>query len=432
MDGSVFTKKYAVVLRFAGLHPRNLKRLEMHAKRAGGDLGQCDPVKMKLQKIAKPLIGDDWVIKTLSKVQEMRLSNFADELDALQKRNRQKDIQRRMIEGPHDPWRATAHGPMRELILTVNRDWFDADTAAIFDEGDENNQRIQDFQRLSLAWLKHEFGDDVVYARADHDEAAFHIHAVILPRVDVEMTRTDKKTGEKKVIATRKMLQPSKFEIIQDYEKAQDSVGDWFAPLNLVRGERRKEEFRQAMKNKTVPPPKRQHVHTAPWRKQEEIRLARMAAELEQKRAVVDAKEDDADAIIAYAEQVASGEIEVEVAPEIVASSAPSRTAAAPVPPRGFERARRAFQAALGRLRKREQLEAETAADARVSGALSEIKNADQAIVNIAALLPAGLRERVAHARKSLTAKIMLLDRFRPEQKTPRTPSARPESDPEQ
>jgi hypothetical protein len=362
----------------------------------------------------------------------MRLSNFADELDALQKRNRQKDIQRRMIEGPHDPWRATAHGPMRELILTVNKDWFDADSATFFNEGNENNQRIQDFQRLSLAWLKHEFGEDVVYARADHDEAAFHIHAVILPRLDVEMTRTDKKTGEKKVIATRKMLQPSKFEIIQDYEKAQDSVGDWFAPLNLVRGERRKEEFRQAMKNKTVPPPKRQHVHTALWRKQEEIRLARMAAELEQKRAVVAAKEDDADAIITYADQVASGEIEVEVAPEIVASSAPSRTAATPVPPRGFERARKAFQAALGRLRKREQLEAETAADARISGALSEIKNADQAIVNIAALLPEGLRERVALARKSLTAKIMLLDRFWPEQKTPRTPSVRPKPDPEQ
>jgi len=42
----------------------------------------------------------------------------------------------------------------------------------VFDEGDEHNQRIQDFERRGLEWLRHEFGDDVVYARADHDEAA--------------------------------------------------------------------------------------------------------------------------------------------------------------------------------------------------------------------------------------------------------------------
>lgn len=432
MDGSVFTKKYPVVLRFAGLHPRNLKRFEMHAKRVGGDLGHCDPSKMARQKKAEPLIGDDdWVIKTLSKVQEIRLSNFADELDALQKRNRQKDIQRRMIEGPHDPWRATAHGPMRELILTVNKDWFEGDQATFFNEGDQSNQRIQDFQRLSLAWLKHEFGDDVVYARADHDEAAFHIHAVILPQVKVEMTRTDKKTGEKKVIARRRMLQPSKFEIIKDYEKAQDSVGEWFAPLNLVRGERRKEEFRHAMKNKTVPPPKRQHVHTALWRKQEEIRLARLAAELEQKRAVVDAKENDADAIIAYADQVASGEIEVETAPETSAAPTPSNAAPALAPPRGLERARKAFQAAFARLRKREQHTAESAADARVADAFIEIKAADEAIVKIALMVPAGLRERIALARKTLISKIMLLDRYSAGQQTPKTPPEQSKSEQE-
>ena len=433
MDGSAFNRTYAVVLRFAGLHPSNLKRLEMHARRAGGDLGQCDPVKMEMQKTTPPLIGgDNWVAETISKVEEMREANFADELDALIKRNRQKDLDRRIVEGPHDPWRPTRHGPMRELILTVNKDWFNADPAAVFDEGDEHNQRIQDFERLGLEWLRHEFGDDVVYARADHDEAAYHIHAVILPRVEIEMTRTDKKTGEKRVIATRRMLQPSKFEIIKDYEKAQDSVGEWFAPLGLVRGERRKDEFRRAMKAGEVPPPKRQHVHTALWRRQEEIRLAREATLLQKQQANAAAKEHEAEEIIHYADQVASGEIEIEDDPSESDDLKPPTGQPAPVPSLGFARARKAFQTALTRLRKREQKKAEAAAEAKVFDAMQDIKAADQVILNIAAMLPAGLRERIAIARKSLTAKIMGLDRRKPGQKTGETQSAKPRTEREQ
>ena len=433
MDGSAFNRTYAVVLRFAGLHPSNLKRLEMHAKRAGGDRGHCDQVKMERQAVTQPLIGgDDWVVQTLSKVEEMRMCNFADELDALRKRKRQKDIDQRLIEGPHDPWRPTRHGPMRELILTVNKDWFNADPAAVFDEGDEHNQRIQDFERLGLEWLRHEFGDDVVYARADHDEAAYHIHAVILPRVEIEMTRTDKKNGEKKVIAKRRMLQPSKFEIIKDYEKAQDSVGEWFAPLGLVRGERRKAEFRRAMKAGEAPPPKRQHVHTARWRRLEEIRLAREAAQLQKQKAKAAAKEQQADEIIQYADQVARGEIEIEDEPTEPHDLKRPTGQPATVPSMGFARASKAFQAALARLRKREQRKAEAAAEARVSDALKDIKAADQAILTIAAMLPAGLREKIALARKSLTAKIMALDRRKPGQTTTDTSSIKPRTEPEQ
>ena len=433
MDGSAFNRTYAVVLRFAGLHPSNLKRLEMHALRAGGDLGQCDPVKMEKQKTNPPLIGgDNWVAETVSKVEEMRMCNFADELEALRDRKRQKDIDRRFIEGPNDPWRPSKHGPMRELILTVNKDWFNTDPAAVFDEGDEHNQRIQDFERLGLDWLRHEFGEDVVYARADHDEAAYHIHAVILPRVEIEMTRTDKKTGEKRVIATRRMLQPSKFEIIKDYEKAQDSVGEWFAPLGLVRGERRKAEFRRAMKAGEAPPPKRQHVHTALWRRQEEIRLAREATLLQKQQAKVAAKEQEADEIIHYADQVARGEIEIEDDPSGPDELKRPTEQPAPVPSLGFARARKAFQMALTRLRRREQQKAEIAAEAKVFDAMQDIKAADQVILNIAAMLPAGLRERIAIARKSLTAKIMGLDRRKPGQKTGETPSGKSGTEREQ
>ncbi|SEP87089.1 hypothetical protein [Thalassovita taeanensis] len=63
---------------------------------------------------------------------------------------------------------------MREVILTVNKAWFEADPAAVFGEGVEHNQRIEDFERLSIAWLKDVLSMDVIHARADLDEEAYH------------------------------------------------------------------------------------------------------------------------------------------------------------------------------------------------------------------------------------------------------------------
>jgi len=246
MDGTHFDTRYPVVLRFEGIGPENLAGYEKHRKRVGGDVGHI------LEKPPGPnrrLIGpEDWAAKALAEIAQIKAQNFAAELEALEKRKRKKDIQRRLAEGPHNPWRPTRHGPMREVILTANKEWFDADPAAVLDEGIDHHQRIADFERLSIAWLKKQFGADVIHARADLDEDAYHIHAVIMPRVCVEMTRTVKKTGEKKVIATRLMLQPSKFDVIEDYEHAQDSVGAWFSEIGLDRGEKRKEAFRQAVR----------------------------------------------------------------------------------------------------------------------------------------------------------------------------------------
>lgn len=33
----------------------------------------------------------------------------------------------RMVRGRCNPWRDSAHGPMREMILTANKDFFRAD-----------------------------------------------------------------------------------------------------------------------------------------------------------------------------------------------------------------------------------------------------------------------------------------------------------------
>lgn len=308
MDGSHFDKRYPVVLRFEGFGPENLAGYEKHRKRLGGDLGHVLKYPPAPNRI---LIGsEDWAVKALAEIKAIKAQNFAAELEALEKRNRKKDIQQRLAEGPHNPWRPTRHGPMREVILTVNKEWFDADPAAVFDEGVDKNQRIADFECLSIAWLKKKFGNDVIHARADLDEDAYHIHAVVMPRALVEMTRTNKKTGEKKVIATRLMLQPSKFDVIKKYEHAQDSVGEWFAEIGLDRGEKRKEAFRQAVAKGDTPPPKRMHTKTREFRRKKDRELAKRERDLRIRSAAVEEKSTEADAIIEITEAIAQGVVD--------------------------------------------------------------------------------------------------------------------------
>lgn len=179
-----------------------------------------------------------------------------------------------MIEGPRDPWRPTKHGPMREVILTANLEWFETggDSDVLFDTvGQESRQRK--FEALAVAWLKETFGDDVVHARADLDETTYHIHAVILPRA-----------AEETAHATFHKLQPSVHPLINDYEAAQDSVGAWFTSVGLVRGEKRAEKVRKAYAANTPLPPIRRHKRTRAWRGEQERKLAEDKAKLEAER----------------------------------------------------------------------------------------------------------------------------------------------------
>ena len=213
MDGANFNRDYPVVMRFAGLYPHQLAGYEAHRLRKGGDLSHVDRSRTKLND--KPLIGpENWAELALAEIREMTIENFAAELEALEKRKRKKDIERRMVEGPKQPWRATRHGPMREVILTANKDWFDADMSSFL--GESGNQREEEFEKLAVSWLKHHFGDDVIHARAVRDEAAYHIHAVIMPRATVEIAKPKAKVPT--ATATRRMLQPSIHSMIKNYE----------------------------------------------------------------------------------------------------------------------------------------------------------------------------------------------------------------------
>ena len=178
-------KQFPVVLRFEGMDPSDIGGYEAHRYRKNGDLGHIDRDKPK----PRLLIGTaTWAEEALAEIKLIRMETFAAELTDLDRRNRRKDLKKRRIEGPRDPWRASRHGPMREILLTANKEWFD-ETAS----GDElfNTAREEQFEERAVAWLKESFGDDVIHARADTDEQAYHIHAVIMPRATVH-NNTDK------------------------------------------------------------------------------------------------------------------------------------------------------------------------------------------------------------------------------------------------
>jgi hypothetical protein len=408
--------KHPVVLRFEGLYPHHIAGYEAHRLRKGGDLSHVDRSRTPLN--GPPLIGDDdWAAEALAEIQDMAAKNFAAELDALEKRKRRKDIERRLIEGPKHPWRPTRHGPMREVILTANKDWFAGDLSAFFGEGE--NQREKAFGEYAVAWLKEHFGDDVIHARADQDEAAYHIHAVIMPRAKVEFAKPKAKTPT--ASATRWMLQPSIHPLIEDYEAAQDSVGQWFADLGLVRGERRAAAIKQARANGTTPPKRRYHAKTWKWRAEQEQRILAEKKALAERTAHVDAREAEAETVLAVAEGVAAGELVADTESETPSlKEAPSPTPAGPSSPSldalrersptGFARAASVFASAWHRMFGNARAEAEALAQRGVAEAVAEIAEADDKIAEATRHLPPEKRSVIAKIRRTIPSILRRLE----------------------
>ncbi|QIE41612.1 hypothetical protein G5B39_06370 [Rhodobacteraceae bacterium SC52] len=68
---------------------------------------------------------------------------------------------------------------------------YEGDLGAFF--GGAENIREVAFGERAKEWLRTNFGDDVIHARADRDEAAYHIHAVIMPRATVKIAKPNAK-----------------------------------------------------------------------------------------------------------------------------------------------------------------------------------------------------------------------------------------------
>lgn len=389
------SKKHPIVLRFEGMDPSDIGGYEAHRYRKGGDLGHIDRDRPK----PRLLIGThSWAEEAQAEIKLMKLETFAAELADLDRRKRRKEIERRRIEGPRDPWRASRHGPMRELILTANKEWFEQTESS---DVEFSTSKEELFEERAVAWLKESFGDDVIHARADFDEQAYHIHAVIMPRATVKKYGTE-----------CRVLQPSVHPLIKDYEAAQDSVGEWFSEIGLARGQRHKQAIRDALNDGRKPPASPRHVRPAVWRAKQERKLAEKEAALETRQREVSEREEQADEIIAFGEAVAAGGIDENGQP--AASAQQSEKTPALTPARksslGFAIARKAYRMAMKRLRGKAAAEAERNARAQVVKEVAEIKAADDVIVEIGQQLPEGMRARIAKVRRKLSARIMKLD----------------------
>ncbi len=379
-------RRHPVVLRMEGLFPADLAGYERHRTRKGGDLGHVDETRSGLNR--RLIGGEDWAQRALKEIEDMRVENFAKELEGLKKRRRKAELAKRGVEGPKDPWRGTRHGPLREVIVTAHQDWFAAFDQSNMDDlfGESREDR---FEQIAVAWLKDSFGEDVIHARADLDETTYHIHAIVMPR-------SETKDG-------RKMLQPSKHPLIKDYEKAQDSVGEWFSELGLKRGERQKEALREAVqkhreeqgvdgKRTGEPAELPEHVeHVSPrqWREEKERQLA-------DREASVGRREKQATTVIKTANAVAAGD------PKVLAEIAR---------PHGKSFAASLFGKAFVTLRRKAREVERQEARAEVQSHFEEIKAADDAIVQAAAALPEAARKKIVEARKSLVGRITALKR---------------------
>lgn len=392
---------HPIVMRMQGMSPRDLAGYIRHLKRACGDVGHCDP-DAKVRN--RQLIGTaTWAQDTWDRIQDMRHANHDREIAQLRKRRRKKDLELALFHGPQDPWRPSRHGPMREIILTVNKKWFDEDLTSFLNE--EGPTREQLFEQHAKEWLINNFGDKCVHARADLDETTYHIHAVIVPDYASK--------GE------RQMLQPTRHPLIRDYEKAQDDVGAWFAQIGLKRGERRKQAIREAIKHNEairkarasgkpvteteVPvPERRKHVSPRHWRekqeralaardkavKKAEQTLAAARASLADKERTAEQQHQAAQTVLDVAAAVADGRIDVT-----------SEAKAPQSPPAKPSQAQVIFGRAIEVLRKRARKEAR----AELADEFAQIRAADRALLEIAKTLPERARRRLAEARQSLT-----------------------------
>jgi Plasmid recombination enzyme len=242
--------KPPIVLRFAGLHPNDLGRFEMHDKRSGGDLSHVDNEASALNE---QLFGaDDWTKCLLAEVEDAKRHNLQANVKALKAKSRKKEARKVLEKGLVDPWKRGRHGPLREGILTVNKAWFGGAGHEGWDP-----ERVEEFRQTALAFLKKHFpGGQLRYASGHADEEAYHIHFVVA----VWRERFTVNRGH------QRLLQASVNPLLGNYEKAQTLAGEAFKKLGITRGARRAEARRAAKAAGAPLPEKPRHIPPSEWR----------------------------------------------------------------------------------------------------------------------------------------------------------------------
>jgi hypothetical protein len=246
-----------IVLRFASMFPRDLKRRDMHDKRTGGDLSH---IRLDLSHFNSQPVGEpDWIEQLHAEIAAARDHNFDEEIAARERKGRFLEAERLRERGAVDPWKFTREGPLREGIITVNKLWFGG-------TGHESwkPERVEAFKQRAVDFLLEHFPDrQLKEVNIDEDEEALHLHFVVAVWVEkVSLNR-----------GRQWLLQPSANPLLANYEHAQDLAGEAFLDLGIHRGERRAAAARQARAAGLEAPAPRRHVPPSKWRR-EQRRLA--------------------------------------------------------------------------------------------------------------------------------------------------------------
>jgi hypothetical protein len=246
-----------IVLRFASMFPRDLKRRDMHDKRTGGDLThiRTDLSHLNTQPVGEP----DWMEQLHAEIAAARDHNFEEEIAARERKGRFLEAERLRERGAVEPWKFTREGPLREGIITVNKLWFGGTGYERWDP-----ERVAAFKQRAVDFLLEHFPDrQLKEVNIDEDEEALHLHFVVAVWVEkVSLNR-----------GRQWLLQPSANPLLANYEHAQDLAGEAFIDLGIHRGERRAAAARQALAAGVEKPEPRKHVPPSEWRR-EQRRLA--------------------------------------------------------------------------------------------------------------------------------------------------------------
>jgi hypothetical protein len=169
---------YAVVYRFEGYYPGDLRGLQKHHNREGGDLEHCDPSMKDLNEVVHG--GPSWADDFLEEVKLYKKMNTDNEVAALNRRGRPKEAKRRREEGGKDPWKGSSElGVVRGILVTADDVFFRQKGCEHLAGADFRDPAVvAEFKQMAIGFLDSKLSrDDCLYMSFEVDEKAPHLHA---------------------------------------------------------------------------------------------------------------------------------------------------------------------------------------------------------------------------------------------------------------
>ncbi len=268
------SEKNLIVLRYKRVSVYDLGGIEAHGRRVA-DPANTDPERRHLNEY---LVGHEHLTELADeRIRALQMRNVDVKRAALKRGRRTgkiRELDNAVAACSDDtaalaeligwPWHHANTRPFTEGVLSASHEWFlDA-------EGREDEEKVREFLDFAKAYLETEFGQEVIYARADRDEKTTHVQFVVAPSHIEQRTKhymlshsSHRLFGQVEVVEVEDDAENEKSWMRKSYEIAQDRIADfakdWGIPL--ARGERRAEKERelrakgqQVIKRKNVAP----------------------------------------------------------------------------------------------------------------------------------------------------------------------------------